>query len=111
MKTTALLLAVLVSMSVARATERPNVLFIFNDDHRSDTIAALGNPIIETPNLDRLCRQGVGFNRAYMQGGFNGATCVPSRAMLIYPVRATRRMRECRRRTFCRSTRSTMARC
>ncbi len=65
------------------ADSRPNVLFIFNDDQRADTIAALGNPIIKTPNLDRLCRQGVAFSRAYMQGGFNGATCVPSRAMLM----------------------------
>ena len=62
---------------------RPNVLFIFADDQRADTIAALGNPVIRTPNLDRLVHRGVAFNRAYMQGGFNGATCVPSRAMLL----------------------------
>ena len=62
---------------------RPNVLFIFADDQRADTIAALGNPIIKTPNLDRLVREGVSFRRAYMQGGLQGATCVPSRAMLL----------------------------
>ena len=62
---------------------RPNILFFFCDDQRADTIAALGNASIKTPNLDRLCRQGVAFNRAYMQGGFTGATCVPSRAMLL----------------------------
>jgi len=62
---------------------RPNILFLFADDQRADTIAALGNPIIKTPNLDRLVHGGVAFNRAYMQGGFNGATCVPSRAMLL----------------------------
>ncbi len=62
---------------------RPNVLFLFADDQRADTIAALGNPVIKTPNLDRLVHNGVAFNRAYMQGGFNGATCVPSRAMLL----------------------------
>ncbi len=49
----------------------------------ADTIAALGNPIIKTPNLDRLCHRGLAFKRAYMQGAFNGATCVPSRAMLL----------------------------
>ena len=65
------------------AAERPNVLFIFADDQRADTIAALGNPIIKTPNLDRLVARGVAFDRAYMQGGNNGATCVPSRAMLL----------------------------
>jgi len=69
--------------SANAAGSKPNVLFIFNDDQRADTIAALGNPVIKTPNLDRLCRRGLAFNRAYMQGGFNGATCVPSRAMLM----------------------------
>lgn len=65
------------------AAEKLNVLFLFADDQRADTIAALGNAIIKTPNLDRLCQRGLAFNRAYMQGGFTGATCVPSRAMLL----------------------------
>lgn len=68
----------------ARAADsRPNVLVIFTDDQRADTIAALGNPVIKTPNLDRLVSRGLSFNRAYMQGGLNAATCVPSRAMLL----------------------------
>ena len=67
----------------AAAAAPANVLFIFADDQRADTIAALGNPHIQTPNLDRLARRGVAFNHAYMQGGMNGATCVPSRAMLL----------------------------
>lgn len=61
----------------------PNVLFLFADDQRADTIAALGNTHIKTPNLDRLVRRGLAFDRAYMQGGLNAATCVPSRAMLL----------------------------
>lgn len=65
------------------AADRPNVLVLFADDQRADTIAALGNPAIQTPNLDRLVRGGVAFRRAYMQGGMQGATCVPSRAMLL----------------------------
>ena len=69
--------------SLFAADTKPNVLFLFADDQRADTIAALGNPIIKTPNLDRLARNGVSFNRAYMQGGMQGATCVPSRAMLL----------------------------
>ncbi|HEX8912345.1 MAG TPA: sulfatase-like hydrolase/transferase [Humisphaera sp.] len=69
----------------ARAADaaRPNVLFMFADDQRADTVGALGNPLIKTPNLDRLVRRGVSFDRAYMQGGLQGATCVPSRAMLL----------------------------
>ncbi len=77
------LFAAILLAAPAPAADRPNILFIFNDDQRADTIAALGNPVIKTPNLDRLCHQGVAFDRAYMQGGFNGATCVPSRAMLL----------------------------
>ena len=81
---TALLLAPLGTLPAADAAPaRPNILFIFADDQRADTIAALGNPAIKTPHLDRLVRSGVAFNRAYMQGGLNGATCVPSRAMLL----------------------------
>ena len=74
------LLAVTVSLSAASA---PNIVFIFADDQRADTIAALGNPVIKTPNIDRLVKRGVAFTRAYMQGGNQGATCVPSRAMLL----------------------------
>jgi len=59
------------------ATPRPNVLFFFCDDQRADTIAALGNTHIKTPNLDRLVKRGVAFDRAYMMGGMQGATCVP----------------------------------
>jgi arylsulfatase A-like enzyme len=67
----------------ASAATRPNVLFFFCDDQRADTIAALGNAHIKTPHLDRLVRRGVSFDRAYMMGGMQGATCVPSRAMLL----------------------------
>ena len=62
---------------------RPNVLFFFTDDQRADTIAALGNPVIQTPGIDRIVKRGMAFERAYMQGGMQGATCVPSRAMLL----------------------------
>lgn len=77
------LLCALLLASVASAAERPNILFIFADDQRADTIHALGNPVAKTPNLDKLAKRGLAFNRAYMQGGHNGATCVPSRAMLL----------------------------
>ncbi len=81
-------LAVLALLIAARAAfaasaTPPNILFIFADDQQADTIAALGNAHIRTPNLDRLARRGVAFDRAYMMGGMNAATCVPSRAMLL----------------------------
>jgi arylsulfatase A-like enzyme len=82
------LAGVLAAMPLAYGGEpktaaRPNVLFLFADDQRADTIAALGTPVIKTPNLDRLVKRGVVFDRAYMQGGLQGATCVPSRSMLL----------------------------
>ncbi len=78
-------LSLLAHAGPARSAEstKPNILFFFADDQRADTIAALGNPVIRTPSLDRLAHRGIAFNRAYMQGGMNGATCVPSRAMLL----------------------------
>ena len=64
-------------------TRRPNVLFLFTDDQREDTIGALGNPHIRTPNLDRLVENGLVFRNAYCMGGFSGAVCLPSRMMTL----------------------------
>ena len=62
--------------------QRPNVLFLFGDDQRADAIGALGNPGIQTPNLDSLVHKGVSFRRAYCLGSSTAAVCSPSRAML-----------------------------
>jgi arylsulfatase A-like enzyme len=64
------------------AAEKPNILFIFSDDQCFDTLRALGNDEIETPNLDRLVRSGVTFTHAYNMGSWSGAVCVASRTML-----------------------------
>ena len=61
----------------------PNILFLFADDYTYDAIHALGNDIIETPNLDRLVHNGTHFTQAFNMGGWNGAVCVASRAMII----------------------------
>lgn len=63
-------------------TDRPNVLFFFTDDQRFDTLAALGNEQIHTPNLDALVARGTTFWHAHIPGGTCGAVCMPSRAML-----------------------------
>ena len=62
--------------------EKPNILFFFTDDQRFDTIRALGDNAIQTPNLDRLVASGTAFTRAHIPGGTSGAVCMPSRAML-----------------------------
>lgn len=43
---------------------RPNVLFLFADDMRADSVAALGNPVLKTPHLDQLVRRGFAFHNA-----------------------------------------------
>lgn len=62
--------------------KKPNILFIVTDDQRYDTIHALGNDEIITPNLDKLIRRGTSFSNAYIPCGLTGAVCMPSRAML-----------------------------
>ena len=64
------------------ATDRPNVVFFFTDDQRFNTIHALGNDAIATPNIDRLVARGTTFTHAHIPCGTSGAVCMPSRAML-----------------------------
>ncbi len=60
-----------------------NILFLFADDQRPDTIGAWGNEHIQTPNLDKLVKAGISFRNAYCMGSMGGAVCVPSRAMVM----------------------------
>jgi len=69
--------------SAASQPRKPNIIFILSDDQRFDTIHALGNPEIKTPNLDRLVNRGFHFNNTYCQGGLVPAVCAPSRTMLM----------------------------
>ncbi|MEN8790784.1 MAG: sulfatase-like hydrolase/transferase [Lentimonas sp.] len=57
-------------------TSAKNIIVIKTDQQRADTIAALGNPHMITPHMDRLVREGVSFSQAYCPA----ATCVASRA-------------------------------
>lgn len=61
---------------------KPNVLFVLTDDQRFDTIEALNNPAISTPNMNRLVSAGTAFTQAHIPSGTCGAVCCPSRAML-----------------------------
>jgi arylsulfatase A-like enzyme len=64
-------------------SERPNILLLFTDDQRFDTIRALGYADVATPNIDKLVERGIAFTNAYIMGGSCGAVCMPSRAMLM----------------------------
>lgn len=59
---------------------RPNIVLIFTDQQRADTIGALGNPVIRTPALDRLCRSGVAFTNAFSPS----PVCISARCSLIH---------------------------
>ena len=60
-----------------------NVVVLYTDDQRYNTVAALGNEEIITPNMDRLVYEGTAFTHAHTMGGLHGALCAPSRAMLM----------------------------
>jgi N-acetylglucosamine-6-sulfatase len=57
----------------------PNILFILVDDMRWDEMGVVGHPFIETPNMDRLAREGVRFANAFA----TTPLCSPSRASLL----------------------------
>ena len=84
-RTIALITTILLSAltGLGAADRRPNIVFLFADDQRADTIGAHGNPHVRTPNLDRLAADGFSFRRNYCAGSFSGAVCVASRAMLM----------------------------
>lgn len=76
-------LLALLLISQLSAAEKPNILFIFADDMTYEAIGALGHQEIKTPNLDKLVHSGTTFTHAYNPGGWNGAICVASRAMIM----------------------------
>ena len=61
------------------ANAAPNVLFIISDDLSAESLSCYGNKQCQTPNIDRLAKRGIQFNRAYCQY----PVCGPSRASLM----------------------------
>lgn len=61
------------------AAEQPNILFIFTDDHATQSISAYGSKLNKTPNLDRLAKGGMLFRRALV----SNSICAPSRAVVL----------------------------
>ena len=58
---------------------RPNILFIMSDDHAYQAISAYSNTLIETPNIDRIAREGMIFTNASV----TNSICAPSRATIL----------------------------
>ncbi|WP_321995536.1 sulfatase-like hydrolase/transferase [Draconibacterium orientale] len=61
---------------------KPNIIFLFADDHSYSAVNALGNSEVYTPNLDHLKSSGITFSHSYNMGAWNGAVCIASRAMM-----------------------------
>ena len=64
------------------AQDRPNILFLFSDDHALNAISAYGGPLKDvapTPNLDRIAKEGAVFTRSYCANSI----CGPSRACIM----------------------------
>jgi arylsulfatase A-like enzyme len=72
-----LLLAV--ALTAAPAAERPNILLAIADDWGWPYASAFGDPVVRTPTLDRLAREGVLFENAFVAS----PSCTPSRAALL----------------------------
>lgn len=59
--------------------QRPNIIFLLTDDQRWDALGAMGNPIIKTPNMDRLATAGILFRNAFV----TTSICCVSRASIL----------------------------
>ena len=73
-------------LTMAVHAEKPNIIFILCDDLGYGDLGVTGHPYVQSPNIDRLAREGMRFEQAYM----SGAWCAPSRAALMsgkYPAR------------------------
>jgi arylsulfatase len=64
---------------VSGAPDRPNILLICTDQHRYDALGCYGNPVLETPAIDRLAEDGVLFERCYT----TSPVCSPARASML----------------------------
>lgn len=60
-------------------TKRPNIVFFYNEGQRADALSLAGNPILRTPNQDRIGREGVYFNNSFC----TNALCAPARAVTL----------------------------
>src|ERR1700758_4045642 len=78
----AILLALPLVLKAADApAKRPNIVFIFSDDHGYQAISAYNDPrkLVETPNIARLGKEGIRFDRCLVPNSI----CGPSRATVI----------------------------
>lgn len=74
-----MLTASLMAAMMARAQTRPNIVYIMTDDHTAQMMSCYDTRFVETPNLDRIARDGVRFANSYVANSLSG----PSRACML----------------------------
>ncbi len=75
----AVLLAFGICRGLTAADSRPNILFIFTDDHAAHALSCYGSKINQTPNLDRIANEGMLFQNCFC----TNSICGPSRAVIL----------------------------
>lgn len=63
----------------AQLTKRPNYILFITDQHRADFLGCYGHPVLRTPNIDALAKDGIAFDRFYVAS----PVCMPNRASLM----------------------------
>lgn len=66
-------------LKTAELIDKPNIILFVADDHGTDALGCYGNPVINTPNLDKLASEGTKFNNAYC----TSASCAASRSVIL----------------------------
>ena len=70
-------LTLIIALSIH--AQRPNIVLIVSDDHSYQTISAYGSKLMQTPNIDRIAKEGIRFDKAYV----TNSICGPSRAVIL----------------------------
>jgi len=74
-----LLVLFLFASTAIVAQQPPNIIFIMSDDHDNDAISAYSGQFIHTPHIDRIAKEGMRFNKAFV----GNSICAPARATLL----------------------------
>ncbi len=76
------------AQKLSQTANPPNVIILLTDDQGYNDLGCYGSPLIETPNIDRMAREGMRFTDYYVAAPL----CTPSRAALMtgcYPQRVS----------------------
>ena len=81
-----ILIIPLIGCTSKQAGQSPNIIFLLTDDQRWDALGCMGNPVIQTPNIDQIASEGIIFENAYV----TTSICCASRASILAGQYASR---------------------